>query len=122
MSDLLEIGTDGIDHVRAGAGRLLNCPARNIAFLKCTSEGIDLVARGIDWRPGDLEPAWSASAWSTLRTGFVHRSRRSGNPAGSAMPGSWSMPLQGLGALQVDVLALWADIVSAHATAPTGKF
>jgi cysteine desulfurase/selenocysteine lyase len=41
------------DAVRAKAARLINCQADDIALLKNTTEGLCLVAQGIDWQPGD---------------------------------------------------------------------
>jgi selenocysteine lyase/cysteine desulfurase len=38
---------------RRSAASLLGCRPGEVAFLKNTSEGINLVARGLDWRPGD---------------------------------------------------------------------
>lgn len=35
------------------AARLINADAREIAFVKNTSEGLAFVANGLDWRPGD---------------------------------------------------------------------
>src|SRR5262249_39787928 len=34
-------------------GRLLNCDPLDVAFTKNTSAGIDIVAEGFPWRPGD---------------------------------------------------------------------
>jgi cysteine desulfurase/selenocysteine lyase len=42
-----------VEKTRALAARLLNCSASEIAFIKNTSEGINFVARGIDWKEGD---------------------------------------------------------------------
>ncbi len=42
-----------IARARRSASRLLGCRPGEVAFLKNTSEGINLVARGLDWRPGD---------------------------------------------------------------------
>jgi cysteine desulfurase/selenocysteine lyase len=53
VTDLLFLATDGVDEIREKAGRLLNCPGRNIALLKSTSECLGLLAAGLDWRQGD---------------------------------------------------------------------
>jgi len=42
-----------LESVRQKAGRLLNCPAEHIALLRNTGEGVNLVASGLDWQPGD---------------------------------------------------------------------
>lgn len=42
-----------IAEVRALSARLLNAQPGEIAFVKNTSEGIDFVAEGFPWRPGD---------------------------------------------------------------------
>jgi selenocysteine lyase/cysteine desulfurase len=34
-------------------GQLLHCPAEDIAFVLNTSEGLNVLANGIDWKPGD---------------------------------------------------------------------
>jgi selenocysteine lyase/cysteine desulfurase len=42
-----------LEQFRAVAAKLINADADEIAFVKNTSEGINIVARGLDWRPGD---------------------------------------------------------------------
>ncbi len=42
-----------VETVRRLAGRLLNSDPQDIAFVKNTSEGIDIVAEGFPWQPGD---------------------------------------------------------------------
>ncbi len=42
-----------IDEVRRLAGRLLHADPLDVAFIKNTSEGVGIVAEGLDWRPGD---------------------------------------------------------------------
>jgi len=42
-----------VSRARASAARLLGCRPAEVAFLKNTSEGLNLVARGLAWRPGD---------------------------------------------------------------------
>jgi len=47
---------DWMQHVETVRGRfaqLINADADEIAFVKNTSEGISIVANGIDWKPGD---------------------------------------------------------------------
>jgi selenocysteine lyase/cysteine desulfurase len=41
------------EQVRAGFARLVGAQADEIAFVKNTSEGLSLVAAGLDWHPGD---------------------------------------------------------------------
>jgi selenocysteine lyase/cysteine desulfurase len=42
-----------VEEVRKNFGHLLNADPLDIAFIKNTSEGIDFVAEGFPWRPGD---------------------------------------------------------------------
>ena len=42
-----------LDHIRAAAAKMINAHADEVALLKNTAEGISIVARGIDFRPGD---------------------------------------------------------------------
>ena len=42
-----------VEEVRGLAGRLLNAEPLDIAFVKNTSEGIDIVAEGFPWKAGD---------------------------------------------------------------------
>lgn len=42
-----------IESTRAKAAALLGCDAEEIAFCKNTSEGLNIAANAIDWRPGD---------------------------------------------------------------------
>ncbi|GAB4330601.1 MAG: aminotransferase class V-fold PLP-dependent enzyme [Calditrichia bacterium] len=37
----------------AKVGKLINCPARQLALVSSTSHGLNLLALGIDWQPGD---------------------------------------------------------------------
>jgi selenocysteine lyase/cysteine desulfurase len=39
--------------VRNAAAKLINCTPGEIALVKNTSEGISMIAMGIDWKPGD---------------------------------------------------------------------
>jgi selenocysteine lyase/cysteine desulfurase len=42
-----------IEAVRAGCAGLINARKNEIAFVRSTSHGLSLVARGLDWREGD---------------------------------------------------------------------
>lgn len=42
-----------VDHVRARAAQLINANPDEIAFTKCTSEGLSFVANGLTWQNGD---------------------------------------------------------------------
>ena len=42
-----------IDRLRARAARLLNAPLPNVEVVPNTSAGINWIAQGLDWRPGD---------------------------------------------------------------------
>ena len=42
-----------VESVRASFARLINASPDEVAFVKNTSEGISIVANGIDWKPGD---------------------------------------------------------------------
>lgn len=42
-----------IDAVRARCARLINAASSEVAFVRSTSHGLSLVARGLDWRTGD---------------------------------------------------------------------
>jgi selenocysteine lyase/cysteine desulfurase len=46
-------GTALLESVRREAARLLHCPSRNVCLLTSTSEGMGLLAAGLDWRRGD---------------------------------------------------------------------
>ena len=49
-------GLDGVallEAVRAEAAILLHCEPRSVCLLKSTSEGLGLLAQGLDWRDGD---------------------------------------------------------------------
>jgi selenocysteine lyase/cysteine desulfurase len=58
--DLTENGLAGygrwlgrVKEVRRLAGLLLNADPLDVAFIKNTSEGVGIVAEGLDWKPGD---------------------------------------------------------------------
>lgn len=42
-----------VDHVRSRAAQLINANPDEIAFTKCTSEGLSFVANGLTWQNGD---------------------------------------------------------------------
>jgi len=42
-----------VENVRINFSRLLNCKPQEIAFIKNTSHGLSLIAKGIEWREGD---------------------------------------------------------------------
>lgn len=44
---------DDIEKLRRTAGALINADAAEITFIRNTSEGLSIVANGIDWKPGD---------------------------------------------------------------------
>lgn len=49
-----EIGASAtMEELRVGAATLLDCDKENVALLKSTSEGIGLIARGLEWQNGD---------------------------------------------------------------------
>jgi len=62
-----------IERVRARAARLLNASADEIAFVKNTTEGLGIVAAGLDWQRGDevlscdLEYPSNVYPWWSLR-------------------------------------------------------
>lgn len=43
----------GLDDVRAAAATLLHSPVEQVALLRSTGEGTNLVATGVQWAPGD---------------------------------------------------------------------
>ncbi len=59
------------DGLRAAAAKLINASAREIAIVKNTSEGIAMVASGLDWKPGDrviaFEEEFPANYYPWLR-------------------------------------------------------
>ncbi len=72
-----------VESVRASFAKLINASPDEVAFVKNTSEGISIVANGIDWKPGDnvvipdIEfPANVYPWWNLKRLGvetrFVH--------------------------------------------------
>ncbi|GJL78499.1 MAG: cysteine desulfurase [Nitrospinaceae bacterium] len=72
-----------VESVRASYAQLINADSKEIAFVKNTSEGISIVANGLDWKAGDnvvipdIEfPANVYPWWNLKRLGvetrFVH--------------------------------------------------
>jgi cysteine desulfurase/selenocysteine lyase len=55
MSERMSPGDSAvlIDATRARAARLLNCGVEDVALLATTSQGVNLVPGGLDWRAGD---------------------------------------------------------------------
>jgi cysteine desulfurase / selenocysteine lyase len=55
MSEQMSPGDSSvlIEQTRARAARLLNCRAEDVALLATTSQGLNLVPSGLDWRAGD---------------------------------------------------------------------
>ena len=43
----------GIDRVRTAAAQVLHAPEQNVALLRSTGEGLNLLAGGLDWQLGD---------------------------------------------------------------------
>jgi cysteine desulfurase/selenocysteine lyase len=62
-----------IERVRALSAKLIGATRREIAFVKNTTEGLGIVANGIDWQPGDeiitcdLEYPSNVYPWWSLR-------------------------------------------------------
>jgi cysteine desulfurase/selenocysteine lyase len=52
-TDLLGTASSAIDGVRSAAARLLGAPEGNVALLRSTGEGTNLVTGGLDWKAGD---------------------------------------------------------------------
>ncbi|NIS08392.1 MAG: aminotransferase class V-fold PLP-dependent enzyme, partial [Candidatus Dadabacteria bacterium] len=44
---------EGVEYVRANVAKLLNSDIEEIAFIKNTSHGLSLLAKGIEWKAGD---------------------------------------------------------------------
>ena len=74
---------DKVEDIRASFARLIHAEISEVAFVKNTSEGISIVANGLDWKPGDnvvipdIEfPANVYPWWNLKRLGvetrFVH--------------------------------------------------
>lgn len=53
LGDFLDQWIGKVDEVRGKAARLMNCQRDDIALLKNTTEGLSLVAQGLNWQPGD---------------------------------------------------------------------
>lgn len=50
---LYDAWTEEIERCRALCARLIGAPATDVAFVRNTSHGLSLVARGLSWQPGD---------------------------------------------------------------------
>jgi cysteine desulfurase/selenocysteine lyase len=57
---------EAYERVRVGAARMIHADRSEIALVKNTSEGICLIAGGIDWRPGDRVVAFREEFPSNL--------------------------------------------------------
>jgi len=53
-SSVYDQWTLGLNATRASAARLLGCDTAEVAFARSTTAGLNLVALGIDWKPGDV--------------------------------------------------------------------
>ena len=56
MSETMSVGDSAAldrSDPRAEAARLLNCGAEDVALLATTSQGLNVVPGGLDWRAGD---------------------------------------------------------------------
>lgn len=72
-----------VESVRASFSRLINADVSEVAFVKNTSEGISIIANGLDWKPGDnvvipdiefpanVYPWWNLKRLG-VKTRFVH--------------------------------------------------
>ncbi|HTW98328.1 MAG TPA: aminotransferase class V-fold PLP-dependent enzyme [Acidimicrobiales bacterium] len=64
---IAEIGSSGaMEALRREAAALLHSGDDSLALLKCTSEGIDLVAQGLSWQAGDEVILYDADFPGTL--------------------------------------------------------
>jgi selenocysteine lyase/cysteine desulfurase len=52
-SDLLGTTSAGVEGVRSAAAQLMGAPEANVALLRSTGEGTNLVTGGLDWHAGD---------------------------------------------------------------------
>jgi cysteine desulfurase/selenocysteine lyase len=59
-----------LDAHRARVGRLVGARGEEIAFLRNTTDGANVIARGVDWRPGDevvlSDNEFGSNAWPWL--------------------------------------------------------
>ena len=64
-----------IEETRGRAARLLNCGGEEVALLSTTSQSLNLVSGGLEWRPGDevilyeMDHPTDVYAWLTWPTG-----------------------------------------------------
>ena len=60
-------GTQLLESVRFQAAIMLHCDPGRVALLKSTSEGLGLLAQGLDWRAGDEVIVYERDFWGVLR-------------------------------------------------------
>jgi selenocysteine lyase/cysteine desulfurase len=48
-----EVWADKLEEIRASAARLIGATPKEVCFVNNTSEGLNIVANGLDWHPGD---------------------------------------------------------------------
>ena len=59
MSDVFDdagahaFSMEGVEHTRRNVAKVFGAPVNNVALIKNTSEGINIVAQGFPWREGD---------------------------------------------------------------------
>lgn len=69
----LPVRTEAVEHARVATARLINAGIDEVAFIKNTVEGLNVIANGIDWRDGDeivasrLEFPANVYTWMKLR-------------------------------------------------------
>jgi selenocysteine lyase/cysteine desulfurase len=59
-------GTQLLESVRFQAAIMLHCDPGRVALLKSTSEGLGLLAQGLDWRAGDEVVVYERDFWGCL--------------------------------------------------------
>ncbi|HEX6348973.1 MAG TPA: aminotransferase class V-fold PLP-dependent enzyme [Candidatus Dormibacteraeota bacterium] len=73
LPDLFSLSQEGVDGVRDKAARLFGCSPEQVAFIRATSHGVNLVAEGLSWREGDevviyeLDHPSGVMPWLNLR-------------------------------------------------------
>ena len=68
-------GSASMERLRSEAAQLLHTDSDHVTLLKCTSEGIDLVAQGIDWHEGDEVVCYEGDFPGTLAPWIALQSR-----------------------------------------------
>jgi cysteine desulfurase/selenocysteine lyase len=53
LADLFAVSDEGVDSVRRKAASLLRCDPAQVMFVRSTSQGVSLVAEGLQWKAGD---------------------------------------------------------------------